>query len=155
MSSPTTTSRSDDLQAEVLIVDDNEQNLELLQIYMQEIGSGIHTRLARNGLEALEAVGQGLPDLILLDVMMPRMSGYEVCRQLKGNATTRDIPVIIITALNESSDFERAMESGADDFLTQPLNRVEFITRIRSLLRIKQLRREFPRSRDSSTAVES
>jgi DNA-binding response OmpR family regulator len=133
---------SDITPAKVLIVDDNEQNAELLQVYMQEIG-GIETIVAANGIEAIDAVAASHPDLILLDVMMPQMSGYEVCRQLKSDSTTRDIPVIMITALNESSDYERGMESGADDFLTRPLNRVEFLARVRSLLRIRKLRSDF------------
>jgi DNA-binding response OmpR family regulator len=71
---------------------------------------------------------------------MPVMSGFEVCKQLKSDAATRDIPVIMITALNETSDYERAMECGADDFLTRPFIRAEFLTRVRSMLRIKKLR---------------
>jgi two-component system cell cycle response regulator len=126
----------------VLIVDDNEQNIELLQAYLEEI-DGIETSTAKNGIEALSAVAKNKPDLILLDIMMPKMSGYEVCKQIKSDAKTRNIPVIIITALNEASDYERGMESGADDFLTRPLDRADFVTRVRSLLRIKKLRGEF------------
>ena len=100
----------DALPAKVLIVDDNEQNVELLQAYLEEI-EGAESRVARDGLEALEAVAQDPPDLILLDIMMPNMSGFEVCKQLKENPTTRDIPIIIVTALNESSDYERGMEA--------------------------------------------
>lgn len=126
----------------VLIVDDNEQNIELLQAYLEEI-DGIETSTAKNGIEALSAVAKNKPDLILLDIMMPKMSGYEVCKQIKSDAKTRNIPLIIITALNEASDYERGMESGADDFLTRPLDRADFVTRVRSLLRIKKLRGEF------------
>lgn len=133
--------------ARVLIVDDNEQNRELLQVYVQDIG-GIDTELAHDGVQALEAVNRQRPDLILLDVMMPKMSGYEVCHQLKNDPQTRDIPVIIITALNESADYERGMESGADDFLTRPLNRAEFLARIRSMLRIQKLRSDYAQERD-------
>lgn len=136
-------SNPDDLPpAKVLIVDDNEQNVELLQAYMEEIEC-VETCTAINGLEALQAVASEKPDLILLDIMMPKMSGFEVCGQLKSDPTTRHIPVIIITALNEASDYERGMESGADDFLTRPLNRFELLTRVRSLLRIKKLRGEY------------
>lgn len=130
---------NDVIEAKVLIVDDNEQNVELLNAYMEEI-EGVDTVTAKNGAQALTAVSRERPDLVLLDIMMPVMSGYEVCKQLKNDATTRDIPVIMITALNEPSDFERAMECGADDFLTRPFNRTEFLTRIRSMLRIKKLR---------------
>jgi len=132
---------NDIIPTKVLIVDDNEQNVELLQAYMEEI-SGIQTTTAANGIEALDAVASNPPDLVLLDIMMPKMSGFEVCKQLKGDATTRDIPIIVITALNETSDYERGMESGADDFLTRPLNRNELLARVRSILRIKKLRGE-------------
>ncbi len=134
----------DALPAKVLIVDDNEQNVELLQAYLEEI-EGTESRIAHDGLEALQAVTQDPPDLILLDIMMPNMSGFEVCKQLKENPTTRHIPIIIVTALNESSDYERGMEAGADDFLTRPFNRIEFIARVRSLLRIREMRRAFKR----------
>lgn len=137
----TMTTADDVIPAKVLIVDDNEQNVELLQAYLEEI-RGAETFTARDGRAALEAVAAHRPDLILLDVMMPKMSGFEVCKQLKGNPLTREIPVIIITALNESGDYERGIESGADDFLTRPFNRAELMTRIRSLLRIKKMRRE-------------
>ena len=136
------TTADDVIPAKVLIVDDNEQNVELLQAYLEEV-KGAETVVARDGRAALAAVAGSRPDLILLDVMMPKMSGFEVCKQLKDNPATREIPVIIITAINESGDYERGIESGANDFLTRPFNRAELMTRIRSLLRIKQMRREF------------
>jgi two-component system alkaline phosphatase synthesis response regulator PhoP len=124
----------------VLIVDDNEQNLELLNAYLDELGGPI--RLAKDGLEALDSVKDAPPDIILLDIMMPRMSGYQVCETLKKNPDTRDIPIIMVTALNEVGDVERAVDSGADDFLTKPVNKLELITRVRSLLRVRQLKRD-------------
>jgi two-component system, OmpR family, alkaline phosphatase synthesis response regulator PhoP len=128
----------------VLVVDDNEQNLELIQAYLEDLEVQITT--ARDGLEALAAVESTPPDMILLDVMMPRMSGFQACSRIKSNPRTRDIPVLMITALNEVGDVERAVESGADDFLTKPVNKLELLTRVRSLLRVRQLKKQLDRT---------
>jgi two-component system cell cycle response regulator len=124
----------------VLLVDDNEQNLELLSAYVEELGCKVGT--ARDGLEAIAAVGAQAPDLILLDVMMPRMSGFQACTKLKADPKTREIPIVMVTALNEINDVERAVDSGADDFLTKPVNKLELLTRVRSLLRVSRLRKQ-------------
>ncbi|MCC6321619.1 MAG: response regulator [Phycisphaerales bacterium] len=124
----------------VLIVDDNLQNLELMQAYLEELDCPVRT--ARDGLEAIELVDQAHPDVILLDVMMPRMSGFQVCTKLKAAQNTRDIPIIMVTALNELSDVEKAMESGADDFVTKPVNKQELVLRVKSLLQLRLLRRK-------------
>src|SRR5207248_2053888 len=121
-----------------------QQNLELLEAYVEELGTDV--RLARDGVEALRMVGERQPDVILLDVMMPKMSGFQVCVKLKSNPATRDIPVIMVTALNEVSDVEKAVESGADDFLTKPVSRLELTTRVRSLLRVRLLKRQLDRT---------
>jgi CheY-like chemotaxis protein len=128
----------------ILVVDDNEQNLELLVEYMRTLGCEVDT--AADGVEALEQVENTQPDLILLDVMMPRMSGFEVCRKLKTDPATRDIPIVMVTALNEMGDIERGVECGTDDFITKPVNRLELLTRVKSLLRVRTLKSELDRT---------
>jgi CheY-like chemotaxis protein len=121
----------------VLVVDDNEQNLELIRAYLDDFEC--ETVAAYDGVEALEVVAEKAPDLVLLDVMMPKMSGFEVCRRLKNNAETEDIPIIMVTALNEFGDIERGIDSGADDFVSKPVNRLELLTRVRTMLKLKHL----------------
>jgi CheY-like chemotaxis protein len=125
--------------AVILLVDDNVQNLELMQAYLESLPCRIRTAI--DGLEAIKAINDDPPDLILLDVMMPRMSGFELCQKIKANPSTRDIVVIMVTALHEVGDFERAVECGTDDFLTKPVNKLELLTRVRSLLRVRLLKR--------------
>lgn len=120
----------------VLVVDDNLQNLELLEAYLEEIPE-VTTLRALNGREALAIVAQDRPDLVLLDIMMPKMSGFEVCQKLKSDPATRNIPVIMVTALHELADVERGVEVGTNDFLTKPVNRMDLLTRVRALLRIR------------------
>ncbi|MCD6378674.1 MAG: response regulator [Planctomycetes bacterium] len=128
----------------VLIVDDNKQNVELLREYLESID--VDTIAAYDGIEALDVVARSKPDLILLDIMMPKMSGFEVCRKLKSDPATRDIPIIMVTALGDLSDIDRGIESGTDDFLSKPINRLELITRVKSLLRLRHLKDELERT---------
>jgi len=121
----------------VLVVDDNQQNLELLQAYLEDIVC--ETVPAHNGLEALKIIGKRNIDLVLLDIMMPQMSGFEVCKRIKNNPKTGDIPVIMVTALNELGDIERGVDSGTDDFLIKPINKFEFLARVRTMLKLKHL----------------
>jgi two-component system cell cycle response regulator len=124
----------------VLIVDDNQQNLELIQAYMESLPCRIE--VAGDGAEAMASIAREQPDLVLLDVMMPRMSGFEVCQKLKGNPSTRDIVIIMVTALHEVSDMERAVECGCDDFVSKPVNKVELLARVRGLLALRLLKKK-------------
>lgn len=126
--------------SKILLVDDNRQNLELLEAYMEEL-PGASTRVAVNGEEAMAKVRADPPDLILLDVMMPRMSGFEVCQRLKADPATSDIPIIMVTALHEMGDVERARESGTDDFISKPVNRVDLINRVKTHLLLRHARK--------------
>lgn len=128
---------SDNCNSVVLVVDDNEQNLELLLAYLEDIECG--TLSASGGEEAIEIARNELPDLILLDVMMPKMSGFEVCRRLKADRNTINIPIIMVTALSELCDIERAIDSGTDDFLSKPVNKLELLTRVKTMLKLKHL----------------
>jgi len=122
----------------ILVVDDNEQNLELMQAYLEGTPSRILT--CTDGLQAVEMMEREPVDLVLLDIMMPRMSGYEVCQKIKSSPRTREVPVIMITALHEVGDVERAIEVGTDDFLSKPINKLELLTRVRSLLQVRLLK---------------
>ncbi|HMN96008.1 MAG TPA: response regulator [Phycisphaerales bacterium] len=132
--------------ATILLVDDNPQNVELMQAYLDGLGCRLLT--AADGLEAVAAVEREVPDLVLLDVMMPKMSGFEVCQKIKANPATRDVVVIMVTALHEVGDLERAHESGTDDFLTKPVNKLELLVRVRSLLRVRLLKKQLDALRE-------
>ncbi len=131
----------------VLTVDDQPENLELLAAILEE--EEIEVDQAADGLEALAAVERRLPHAILLDVMMPRLDGFEVCRRLKGRRPSCFVPVILLTALADTESKVRGLESGADDFLNKPFHRSELVTRLRSLLKIRALRDEL----DSTESV--
>lgn len=124
----------------ILVVDDVAVNVQLLTTYLTSVGYQVFA--ARDGEEAIELVGTSNPDLILLDVMMPKINGFEVCERIKKDPVTRIIPVIMVTALNEIEDKIKATEAGADDFVSKPFNKLELLTRVKSLLRIKQLHDE-------------
>ena len=131
-------------KATILVVDDNKPNVELLQVHLESAGYNVIT--AYGGEEALAKVLSSKPDLILLDIMMPRISGYEVCRRLKAGPETKNIPIVIVTALNELEDVEKGVEVGADDFLMKPINKHELFSRVKSMLRVKNLEDELQRT---------
>jgi len=128
---------SNNQKGKILVVDDIPVNIQLMQKYLSPAGYEI--LVARNGEEALVQVENGRPDLVLLDVMMPKMDGFETCRILKSNDKTKYIPIIMVTALNEIEDKVKGIEAGADDFITKPFNKLELLARTKSLLRIKRL----------------
>jgi two-component system cell cycle response regulator len=129
----------DNVTSKVLIADDNPQILELLEAYLEPLP--VTVILAADGAAAFELVERQRPDLILLDIMMPRRSGFEVCRALKDDPRYRDIPIIMVTALNEVGDIERARECGADDYLSKPVNKAQLLERVQSLLSGSRLKR--------------
>ena len=126
--------------ARILVVDDTPVNLKLLADLLGAKGYGVVTAAA--GPEALEKIESARPDLVLLDVMMPGMSGYEVCKKLRGNPATATLPVVMVTALDPTQERVKGIEAGADDFLTKPINQQELLARVKSLLRIKVLHDE-------------
>lgn len=120
----------------ILIVDDNKENIDLIAYFLKPQSYQIFT--AMDGVEALTQVENIKPDIILLDIMLPKMDGFQVCERIKKNVETRFIPVIMITALKELKDKIRSLEVGADDFISKPFENVELLTRVKSLLRIKR-----------------
>jgi DNA-binding response OmpR family regulator len=126
-----------DAKTVILVVDDDWMNRELLQTHLERAGYEVIT--ANNGQKALDTVVSRPPDLVLLDVRMHGLSGYEVCARLKSQAAMRYVPVIMVTGLDGDADYQEAIEAGADDFLPKPFNSVVMFARIRSLLRIKRL----------------
>lgn len=129
----------------VLIADDNEANVELLEAYLG--GLDVDTAIAIDGQDTLDKVASFQPHLILLDIMMPKLSGFEVCQRLKGDPSTSGIMILMVTALNELGDIERAVEAGTNDFLSKPVNKVELVKRVENMLKVRHLSDENERLR--------
>lgn len=146
-------SNTDNPVGKILIADDNEQNRELLEAYLSDEDHEII--MSVDGQQTVEVAQKEQPDLILLDIMMPKMSGYEVCQKLRSDPETENIPILMVTALKEMGDIEKAVAAGADDFLTKPVNRLELKTRVRSLLRVRHLSNERDRLLAYLAEVES
>ena len=125
------------MTAQILVVDDVPANIKLLEAKLSSEYYDVVT--AKDGPEAIELTKKRKPDLVLLDVMMPGMDGFEVCRKLKEDAEVSHIPIVMVTALSEKSDRLKGLEAGADDFITKPLNDMALFSRVRSLVRIKTL----------------
>jgi two-component system, OmpR family, alkaline phosphatase synthesis response regulator PhoP len=139
------TSTDTNRRSRVLIADDNEPNRELLEVYLAEIDCEIAT--AVDGRDTLDKVAAFRPDIILLDVMMPKLSGFEVCQQLKGDPATSPIMILMVTALGELGDIERAVEAGTDDFLSKPVNKAELVKRVENMLKLRHVTDELERLR--------
>jgi PleD family two-component response regulator len=133
-----------EVRPKILIADDNPQNVELLEAYLADVDC--ETEIAVDGEDTLGKVASFRPDLILLDVMMPRLSGFEVCKKLRGDESTRDVLILMVTALNETADYDRGVQAGTDDFLSKPVNKVELLCRVRSLLRVRHLKNQLERT---------
>jgi DNA-binding response OmpR family regulator len=140
------------VRARVLIADDNPQGAELLEAYLGD--SDYELRTAADGEQTLREVADWKPDLILLDIMMPKISGFEVCKRLRANSDTHDVAVLMITALDQPSDIERAVEAGTDEFLSKPIDKTVLLVRVRALLRTRQYKRELDRALAYIEAVE-
>ncbi len=131
--------------SKILIADDNQPNVELLEAYLAEVDCEI--AVAADGHETLEKAAEFKPDLILLDIMMPKLSGFEVCRLLRKNPATSHIMILMVTALGEAGDIERAVACGCDDFLSKPINKLELLKRVEILLELRHVKDEVERLR--------
>lgn len=129
----------------ILLADDNQANCELLEAYLA--GIDCETETAVDGQDTLDKVQSFQPDLILLDVMMPKLSGFEVCEKLKSAPTTSRIMILMVTALGDPGDIERAVAAGTDDFLSKPVQQVELVKRVENMLKLKDVSDENERLR--------
>ena len=136
-------------KSKILVADDIKQNVKLLRVILT--ASGFDVVEAYDGEEALEKAKSENPDLILLDIMMPKLTGYEVCQKLRANGTTKSIPIVMITALHEMDDRIKGIDAGADDFISKPFNKTELLARVKSLLRMRQI----PAKEEETNVLES
>ena len=136
----------------VLVAEDNPQGAELLEAYFSDLDYEVRT--VTDGEETLRAVQEWKPDVILLDVMMPKLSGFEVCKRLKSGPKTHDIAVLMVTALDQPSDIERAVDVGTNDFLTKPINKTELLLRVQALLAARGGRDELAETLEYINAVQ-
>jgi PleD family two-component response regulator len=140
-------------KSRILIADDNEPNVELLEAYLTGLDCDIE--IAVDGQQTLDKVESFKPHLILLDIMMPKLSGFEVCKKIKGDKATSEIMILMVTALNELGDIERAVEAGTDDFLSKPVNKLELRKRVENMLRLRSVTDEVERLRRYIEQMES
>lgn len=136
----------------ILIADDNVANRELLEAYLAEFECEIDSSV--DGQDTLDKIASFQPDLVLLDVMMPKLSGFEVCKQIKDNPETSAVMVLMVTALNELGDIERAVAAGTDDFMSKPVQKVELLKRVENMLKFKGVKDELQRLQQYIQAME-
>ena len=136
----------------ILIADDNPANCELLEAYLSELNCEIE--IAEDGQVSLDRVASFKPELILLDVMMLKLSGFEVCQKIKSDSDLKKIMILMVTALNELGDIERAVEAGTNDFLSKPVNRITLLKRVENMLALKDVTDENERLRQYIQRVE-
>ena len=132
-------------KSKILIADDNPTNVELLEVYLSDCDCEI--AIAVDGQDTLDKVAEFAPDLILLDIMMPKLSGFEVCEKVKSDPKTNEIMILMVTALNELGDIERAVAAGCDDFLSKPVNKLELTKRVENMLKLRHVTDENERLR--------
>src|ERR1051325_10084286 len=140
------------MSARILVVDDIAANVRLLEAKLAAEYFEVVT--ASSGPEALDIIERNAPDIVLLDVMMPEMDGFEVCSRIRANAKTRFLPVVMVTALSDPADRVRGLEAGADDFLTKPVNDLALFARVRSLVRLKMIMDEWRMREQTSGAFD-
>ena len=131
--------------SKILIADANQTNVELLEAYLSDVDCRI--MVATDGRDTLDKAARFQPDLILLDIMMPKLSGFEVCKMIKDDPAAKGTMILMVTALNESGDIERAVAAGCDDFLSKPVNKLELLKRVENLLTIRHVTDELERLR--------
>ena len=136
----------------ILIADDNAANRELLEAYLATIDCEVE--LAVDGQDTLDKVASFGPDLVLLDVMMPKLSGFEVCQKIKEDTSTAKTMILMVTALNELGDIERAVKAGTDDFLSKPVNKIELLKRVEIMIRLKDTTDELERLRQYISSMD-
>jgi len=139
-------------KATLLLVDDTPENLSILSDLLKD---SYRILVARSGERALKLAAEQQPDLILLDIMMPKLSGFEVCKRLRADPATRDIGVIMVTALDQPADIERAVDAHTDDLITKPISKAELLVRVRALLEARRRKPELERTLAYIDGVES
>lgn len=143
---------TDARKSRILIADDEPFNRELLEAYLAE--GDYELEYAADGQETLDKTASFNPDLILLDVMMPKLSGFEVCEKLKKDPQTSSVMILMVTALSDLGDVERAVAVGCDDFLTKPINQLELLIRVENLLKLRSVTSELERLRQYVDSME-